>query len=286
MTLNKLILFIFILFLVRTSSAQENPGARQIALSGSGVALSNDVFSLFNNPAGSAQMNWAELGFYYSPSPFGVEELSHGFAAFHQPFKFASISAGFMNYGFELYKENKLTLSFSRQFLKKFFLGISASYNFLKIQNYGNSSALIFSIGGLTYLNRNFRFGFAFENITRASYGSGQNQIPVILRSGVSYDFFSKASINFAVSKDIDFPFAFHFGMEYELIKYLTLRFGTATNPDTYSAGLGIRYSLLQLDYSVFDHPILGLTHQAGLIANFSETYNRMEKIKTFIFGR
>ncbi len=286
MALKKLILMFFILFLSRTSSAQENPGARQIALSNSGVALSNDVFSIFNNPAGSAQMNWTEVGFYYSPSPFGIKELSHGFAAFHQPVKFGSISAGFMSYGFELYKENKLAISFARRFAKNFFLGLSASYNFLKIQHYGNSSAIIFSLGGLTYLNKNFRLGFAFENFTRASYGNEKNQIPVILRSGVSYDFFNKASVNFAISKDIDFPFSFHFGLEYELIKYFSIRFGTATNPDTYSAGLGIRFSLFQIDYSVFNHPVLGLTHQAGLIANFSDTYNRMEKIKSFIFGR
>ena len=132
MALKKLILMFFILFLSRTSSAQENPGARQIALSNSGVALSNDVFSIFNNPAGSAQMNWTEVGFYYSPSPFGIKELSHGFAAFHQPVKFGSISAGFMSYGFELYKENKLAISFARRFAEKLFSRIIGFLQFFE----------------------------------------------------------------------------------------------------------------------------------------------------------
>ena len=286
MPIKKLILFIFILLLSSTSSAQEYPGARQIALSNSGIALSNDVFSIFNNPSGSAQMDWNELGVYYSPSPFGMKELSQGYAAYHQPFKLGSVSAGFMNYGFDLYKENKFLISFSRKFYKNFFIGLSASYNYLKIQNYGNSSTLVFSIGGLTYFNENFRLGFAFENFTRSTYGESKDQIPVILRLGISYDFFNKASINFAIAKEIDFPFSFHFGFEYALVKYLIIRAGTATRPDTYSVGLGIKYSLFQIDYSVSNHPVLGLTHQAGIIANFIETYNRMEKIKNFLFGR
>lgn len=46
--------------------SQYNPGAKQISLSNSDVALSNDVFSLFNNPSGLSQMNWREIGVYYS----------------------------------------------------------------------------------------------------------------------------------------------------------------------------------------------------------------------------
>jgi len=52
---------------------------RQVALSNSDVAQCNDVFSLFNNPAGSSQLtgeNWV----IYSPAPFGLKELANGYA--------------------------------------------------------------------------------------------------------------------------------------------------------------------------------------------------------------
>lgn len=42
--------------------AQIDPGARQISLSHSDIALSNDVFSLFNNPSCLSQINWRDVG--------------------------------------------------------------------------------------------------------------------------------------------------------------------------------------------------------------------------------
>src|SRR3972149_4284474 len=94
-------------------NAQYNPGAKQISMSNSDVALSNDVFSIFNNPAGLSQMNWRELGVYYSPSPFGISELANGFIAYHEPFDFGSLGVGAMTYGYDLYRENKIVAGFS-----------------------------------------------------------------------------------------------------------------------------------------------------------------------------
>ena len=88
--------------------AQTNPGARQIALAHSDVALSDDVFALFNNPAGLAQLKNREIGFFYSPSPFGISELANGYLAYIEPIEIANISFGAMTYGYNLYKENKL----------------------------------------------------------------------------------------------------------------------------------------------------------------------------------
>src|SRR4030042_1220598 len=106
--------------------AQVNPGARQVALSHSDIAQSNDVFSIFNNPAGLAQMNWREIGIYYSPAPFGINELANGFAAYHEPTDLGSFALGFMTYGFDLYRENKFALSYSNRLFEDFFLGITA----------------------------------------------------------------------------------------------------------------------------------------------------------------
>ena len=71
--------------------AQYNPGARQISLANSDVALANDVFTLFNNPAGLSQINWREVGIYYSPAPFGLTELANGYVAYIEPFNFGLV---------------------------------------------------------------------------------------------------------------------------------------------------------------------------------------------------
>ncbi|MCZ7612634.1 MAG: hypothetical protein M5T52_03585 [Ignavibacteriaceae bacterium] len=119
--------------------AQYTPGARQISMANSDVALSNDVFSLFSNPAGLSQINWREVGIYYSPAPFGLTELSNGYIAYNEPFNFGSLSIGGMTYGFELYRESKVVLGYSYNYENILFAGISINYHNYSIQNYGNT---------------------------------------------------------------------------------------------------------------------------------------------------
>src|SRR5664279_2159419 len=95
--------FLIIVSIIPVSLGQMNPGAKQIAMANSDVALSDDVFSLFNNPAGLAQLNWRELGLYYSPAPFGLKELANGYIAYTEPLGFGSVGIGAMTYGCLLY---------------------------------------------------------------------------------------------------------------------------------------------------------------------------------------
>ena len=146
---------IIICSLTFSAYSQYNPGAKQISLSNSDVALSNDVFSLFNNPAGIAQMNWREVGIYYSPAPFGLSELANGYVAYQEPTSIGSFAFGGMSYGFDLYRESKFTLGYSYNYLNNFFAGVTVNYQTVSIQNYGNDGALFFNIGGLAYISNN-----------------------------------------------------------------------------------------------------------------------------------
>jgi hypothetical protein len=260
--------------------AQFNPGAKQISLSNSDVALSNDVFSLFNNPAGLSQINWRELGIYYSPAPFGLSELSNGYLAYSEPFSFGTIAIGGMTYGFELYRETKVLIGYSFNFGNKFFAGITANYHSYSIKNYGNAVAYYVNLGGLTYIDDNLRWGFAISNLNRASIGHTDDQIPMIFTTGFSYDLSDYLNLNLAVEKDIRFNPSVQFGIEYNIIEYLSLRTGFQNEPSRYTAGIGINYSIFSLDYAVFTHQDLGLTHQAGLIISFGKEGSRTAAIK------
>lgn len=279
-------IFILIFFLSVSFSAtiysQFNPGAKQIALSNSDIALSNDVFALFNNPAGLAQLNWRELGIYYSPAPFGFKELSNGFFAYHEPLSFGSVAAGGMIYGFELYKETKLLLSYSHRF-EKLLAGIVFNYHTVSIKNYGFDGVFYLNLGALTYITDRLRWGFSFQNINRASFGNSKDQIPVILTTGFSYNILNNFSFNFSFEKDLKYNSTLSAGIDYNIIEYISLRSGFANEPDKYSAGIGINYSFISLDYAFFTHTDLGLTHQAGLIFSFGETGSRYEKIREFL---
>jgi hypothetical protein len=260
--------------LVSTSDlifSQQNPGAKQISLSNSDVALSNDVFSVFNNPAGLAQITWREIGIYYSPAPFGFTELANGYIAYNEPFSFGSASVGVMSYGFDLYRETKILTAFSYNYENKFYGGIALNVHHLSIENYGTDIAFHINVGGLAYLTENLRVGFSIHNLNRATFGNEDDQIPMVFNSGFSYDLFSDLSLNAAFEKDIRYPFSFLFGIDYDLIEFLSLRTGFSTEPSKYSAGVGINYSIFSVDYAIFNHNDLGLTHQAGIIIRFGK---------------
>lgn len=276
---------LFILFIIFCLAnidvyGQFYPGARQISLSYSDVALANDVFALFNNPAGLSQINWREVGIYYSPAPFGLSELANGYAAYLEPFQFGSVAIGGMSYGFELYREAKVTAGYSYNYDNIFFIGLSINYHSFSIQNYGNTGVVYLNLGGLAYITNYLRWGFAFDNLNRASLADTDDQIPMVFNTGFSYNILNSLSLNLALEKDIRYNPSIKIGVDYDIIEYLSIRLGTANEPAKFSFGIGINYSMFNLDYALFTHPDLGLTHQAGIILSFGKNGSRYKGVR------
>ncbi len=278
-----LLIFLFIVPLGSIVYPQYNPGAKQVALANSDAGQANDVFSLFNNPAGLSQMNWREIGLYYSPAPFGFSELANAFIAYHEPLSFGSAAAGAMTYGFELYRETRIAAGFSYNYLNRFFAGVSLNYHTVSIKNYGNADCFYIDMGGLLYLTGHLRWGFSIHNINHASYGGYEDQIPVILNSGASFDITDEFTLNAALEKDIRYNASLLMGIDYDLIKYFSLRTGFSNEPSRFTAGIGIHYQFINLDYAIFTHTDLGLTHQAGLVISFGPNGARKQMIREFL---
>jgi len=280
----RIIFTLFILFILSIPNiAQINPGARQISLANSDVALANDVFTLFNNPAGLAQLNWKEVGIYYSPAPFGLTELANGYVAYQQPFSFGSLGIGGMTYGYDLYRESKIILGYSFNYDNIFFIGAAANYHSYSIQNYGSTGVFYFNLGALVYILDNLRWGFSTNNVNRATVGDQDDQIPVVLSTGFSFDILNNFSLNFALGKDIRYDPSISFGIDYDIIEYLSLRLGGSNNPSRFTGGVGINYSIVNLDYAFFTHPDLGFTHQVGIILSFGKEGIRSEAIRKYL---
>ncbi len=274
------LLLSFLICFTANIFAQFNPGAKQISLSHSDIAVANDVFALFGNPSGLSQLNWREIGIYYSPAPFGLTELANGYVAYLEPFNSGSIAIGGMTYGFELYRESRISLGYSYNYDNKFFAGAVVNYHSFSIQNYGSNGVFYFNFGGLAYITNDIRWGFAIDNLNRASLADEDDQIPVVFYSGFSYDVINNFTLNLALEKDIRYIPSIKIGIDYDLIQYLSLRVGFANEPSIFSAGIGINYSVFSLDYALVKHPDLGLTHQAGIILSFGRDKSRKESIK------
>ncbi|KAB2838402.1 MAG: hypothetical protein F9K45_11390, partial [Melioribacteraceae bacterium] len=210
-----ILIALLIVSIYKTCSAQILPGAKQIALSHADVAGNEDVFSVFNNPAGLSKVSGTQVGIYYSPSPFGLKQLENGFGAITKNFVFVAAAAGFSTYGFELYKENKITLSFAKNITENFSAGVSVFYHNLQIKNYGNDNTISLTFGCNTNLSENLILGFAAQNITRSTYGNESNHIPTLLRTGLSYSIQKNLIVHFAFEKEIENPLSLRFGIDY-----------------------------------------------------------------------
>ena len=278
-----LLLFLIIVSLCNPAFSQHSAGAKQISLSNSDVALSNDVFALFNNPSGLAQMNWREVGIYYSPAPFGFTELANGFIAYNEPFSFGSVAIGAMTYGFDLYRETKFIAGFSYNYDEKFFGGVAVNIHNVSIKNYGSDLAFYINAGGLAWLTGELRVGFSIQNLNRATFGNEDDQIPMIFNSGLSYDVLQNVSLNFSLESEVGFNPSLQCGINYDLNEYFSLRSGFANEPAKYSAGFGVNYSQFEIDYAIFTHQELGLTHQFSVMVGLETLENRTGKIRKYL---
>ena len=105
----------------------------------------------------------------------------------------------------------------------------------------------------------------------------------MVFATGLSYDLINTLSLNLGVNKDIRYKPSVKFGIEYDIIKYLSLRTGFQNEPSKYSAGIGINYSIVNLDYALVTHQDLGITHQAGIILCFGRKGTRSEAIRNHL---
>ena len=208
---------------------------------------------------------------YYSPAPFGFKELSNSSIAYSEPFSFGSAAIGAMDYGFKLYRETKILAAISYQYNEIIYAGISISLNNISIERYGRDQSIYLDLGTLIVITRDIKWGACLHNLNRATFGTSAGQIPIRFNSGFSFDPLSNLTINIAFEKDLDYEASVQLGIDYNILEYISLRTGFSSEPDKFSAGVGIFYSLFNLDYAFFSHPVLGLTHQAGFLIRFKE---------------
>jgi hypothetical protein len=270
---NKLFLGIILFLSFTTGWAQfENVdlGARPISLNGAFTSIADNSQAIFYNPAGLGQMYDREIAFFYSPAPYGLTELSTAALTYCEPtIKYGTFGIGIKTYGFELYRELNVLLSYGNSYKDKIFYGLNLNFYNLKIENYNSASSFGFDFGAMAYLHKYVRWGFIAKNVTGAKIGESKEKIVQVYRTG--FDFVPLQNINlaFEIEKDVKYPLSFRSGIEYAVLDYVDLRFGVGSEPTTFTGGIGLSYNLFTLDYALTKSPDLGITHQGTLSINF-----------------
>jgi hypothetical protein len=245
--------------------AQQNPtviGARANAM-GYAAACQQDIWSVFGNPAGLAEMKEAQASFAYDAMP--------SFATFNRmasgtvfPSKYGVIGGGVYRFGDELYNEQILSAAFANK-LGIASLGIKGNLIQYNVEGFGQKRLFTVSVGGLVQFTPWLCVGAFVSNVNQPEIQS-ERRIPTHLYLGVGARPSSNCFITTEVEKDLDYGPVVKAGLEYVVYKKISLRTGVNLLPVAGFCGVGFKPTWFQLDYAFSAFEAIGSRHQASVV--------------------
>lgn len=196
------------------------------------------------NPAGLERIKDYAVFASYSPSRFGLSELSPAmlFAGYNAGKGiFASVSINAL--GNDLYNEQSISLASAYSADSIFSIGVSAEYARIGIRDYPANTALFVNIGGIVSIWENVIAGFAITNINRAAYKFGDRTPVQRAVFGIG------AVLTRDLSADIDAIVSFNRGsgiaaaVKYKFDELIAVRLASSTEPTIIEAG--VRFNAL-----------------------------------------
>jgi hypothetical protein len=275
--MNRLCAPLLLFFLVFTfdimvaAFEQGNQGSRSAAMGNSLVAVSGEEWSAFVNPAVLKTISERTVSLFYAPQPFELKELARAAASFVEPTGIGTFGLSASRYGFELYRETRIALSYAGDLATIVKGGVTINYYSLSIRNYGSASTFGVDLGLLVDVSDNIHWGFAASNLNAPTIGTAKEKLPQIFSTGISFNPIAEGTIAVSVVKDIRYSAEVHVGIEYAMMEMVALRAGTTSDPNTLNAGVGIWYSFAEFDYAFSSHSELGMTHQFSLSLKLGE---------------
>lgn len=284
----------------------ENPiGARAVGMGGAQVAVAQDSYATYWNPAGLALLKTAEIS-----SMIGkvFNTVDHRYFAYARPLEFGTLALSFISTGVDDIERASLvngvstltggsfgyassawilsggtSLARINRFLKsnywdnlndKVFIGS----NLILINETLDSSkagALAIDLGIQYQENQNTRFGLAFKNILASNLqwsqgASASDELPLKIVFGATY----KGLPDWLFTSDLEWKnsagYNYHLGAEYDLKNQLTVRGGF--NKNSLSVGLGLTYHEAVFDYAYATAPenYMEATHLFSMSYQFS----------------
>lgn len=263
------------------------PSAKALGMGGSSVASSNDLWSAYYNPAGFSRLSGRQIGSAYA-RPFNVSFLDNFFGAAAIPLsaKYGSVGVSFqyfgtnyegqnlsgeytmgLSHGFNLLKDIHSSLAFGYS-LKAYYLDFANSVDGLEL---GSTAAMGVDVGLQASVYSRTWVGVYVLNINNPRVGSdSQRDLPRRIVAGIAYQPYDGVTTTLDInrllgSEDTEF----WAGTEFEVFRYIALRFGGTTNPNRFSAGLGLNIHQFRFDYGMRTHNELGETHLITLAYRF-----------------
>lgn len=234
-----------------------NPGGRAAGL-GSASVMHRDVYSVFSNPAGLMGLQHIGIGLA-AQNRFLITDLSLYNLAIGIPTKSGNFGVGMYYFGGEFLNEKEGRLAYARNFFEGLSAGIALNFHQLSTAEFGSATLFSFDLGFNYAITDKINAAAHVYNPLRQKMS--ENDIdywPTIIRFGLSYKPSDKAGVYAEFEKNIDFKTIIKTGIEYKPIEKFALRAGYSSNPNLFSAGIGLVLKTIDVDIAGSFHPDLG----------------------------
>ena len=279
--------FLFMISLTWAGAFDDRyPSARATAMSNAYVAIANDVWASYYNPAGLAQLNNYAAGFTYQRL-FNLSFFKNVFfsAAMPLPGSFGGLSVTFENFGVE-YEGEWMSSEYTAKLSHGFYLlndihsSLSIGYNLnyfhwklgqsIEGLQLGSASTFGLDVGIQASIYHRTYLGVFVYNLNAPSFGIDlQRELPQRIVAGAAYRPLSGLVTTLVMEKTIGTDIIVEGGFEYYPVDFFSLRMGASTMPNRISVGFGLNYAGFVIDYAFRNHPVLAETHQFGISYNF-----------------
>ena len=280
-------------------------GPKSTAMAGAVVSDTDNIETVFYNPAGITHLNKNSVIMGITRL-YGLGFLKHQFVAFTIPNKNTSmmnkLAISYQQLGTDhsdtdinLSSEKSISISQGFDLLRDANSSLSIGYSINGLIFYQNNSAgpngdgtgglpssestiLGIDLGIHSSLRGKIDFGVFIKNINNPAVGKGSSQshFPRRIDVGISYTPVEDLQTTFAFQRVLGGEKnSFRFGLEYNLLKTLTVRSGIQINPNRFGFGIAYRLSNklqnLELSYSLLTHPVLSQSNILSVKVNFNE---------------
>ncbi|NOZ74516.1 MAG: hypothetical protein GXO90_03955 [FCB group bacterium] len=202
-------------------------------------------------------------------------------AAIAHPYQLASLRAsqfalqGYCNgwgwagswhqFGRRDYREQKFNLAVGRSINSYLSVGITANVYHLRIQNYGASSVLGWTLAIRDELQPGLLWGVILQNITNAQFHDTEG-LPVIITTGFQMET-KDLVLGMEWEQDLDYPGGLRFGVEYQPVSSIRISLGADQRPPRLAGGFSLIYRGVEIEYAVDYCPVLArFTTDLGLV--------------------
>ena len=149
--------------------------------------------------------------------------------------------------------------------------GPSGSYDL------GSATTVGIDIGATAKVWDRFFLASAFHNINHPQMGADlKRDLPRSMSAGVQYEPYFGVKTSFDIERRLDSGTIFKAGGDLQVIKPFHIRVGVMTNPNIFTAGFGLFYRDIVVDYAFLYPPVLSPSHSFSVVFDLPQRLGKL----------